>query len=201
MAQVFKEKGAGGVESFWFAGNDAFTEKESPDVTHRGLDVEAQLDYDPARNANSTLISQGDPQLGWAIHFIDGKPAFTINYDGLHTTLKADEALKEASHITVRGLLGLDGLLSLNVTGLKSGARGYAPMYNSFPRKLTPGLQIGHNVGPLARETYPNSANFEGNISYVRLSLLPALPPSVAEAQPAKTAPAKTQPKTKGKKS
>jgi hypothetical protein len=197
LASVFKEQGAGGVVSYWFASGDAFTGKDSPDTTHHGLDIEAQFDYDPARDANGTVISQGDPQLGWAIHFVDGKPSFTINYEGLRTTLHADEVLTTTGRVTLRGLLGLDGTLGLNVTGLKNGARGYAPMYNGLPRKPEQGLEIGHGSRPLPHETYPNSASFNGTIAFVRLSLLPATPPGFNE----KPSTPPTPPKASTKKS
>lgn len=210
MAQVHKEKNAGSIESFWFAAGDKFNGKESPDITHHGLDIEAQFSYDSAHDADSTLISQGDSQFGWSIHFVNGKPSFTINYDGLHTTLSSDDRLP-AGRVTLRGLLGLDGTLGINATGLKSGARGYAPMYNGFPRKPDQGLEVGHTSGlptPAPTSTPEASANGaskapstpdKGDITFVRLSLLPAGPPTNSETPPAKTPATKAPSKSKKK--
>jgi hypothetical protein len=176
---VRTEEGAGGVLSYWFASGDDLSAKNSPDLKGHGLDIEAQFLFDPKTDSDATLADQGGPQLGWAIHFIAGKPAVTINYEGLHTTLCAAEALP-AGRVLLRVLLGLDGTLALSATGLKTAARGYAPMTGGFPRKPEEGLAIGHSFGPLSHEAFPQSTSYSSEITFVRLSLLPAKPVGLA---------------------
>jgi hypothetical protein len=161
----------GGV-SYWLQGGDKFSRDESPDISRRGIDVEIVFDYHPSVDGDSTLISQGNPHYGFAIHMIDGKPAFTVNYDGLHTTLKSKEVLPPG-RVILRALLGLDGSLALSATGLTREVRGYAPMEGGFPRKPREGLSVAQSFGVLPAKDLPNSTPFDGTIAHVRFTLLP----------------------------
>ena len=176
MTEVQPTQGADGGISYTFISGDSFDAATSPDITHRGLDVELEFDYNPQTDKDGTLMGQGNARLGWCVHIVDGKPAFTINYDGLHTTLKGDESLP-VGHVELRALMGLDGSLALGGTGLNQEVRGYAPMEDGFPRKPDQGLSIGQSFGPLPPKTFPNSSPFDGNIFRAVLHLLPAAAP------------------------
>ena len=174
MARVTIESGADGSQSLLLIAGDRFDAKSSPDITGRSFEVEADFIYHPVVDRDATIISQGGPQLGWAVHLIDGRPAFTVNYEGLRATLKTDDALPEG-HITLRGLLGADGTLGINATGLPGGARGFTPMEHGFPRQPEQGLRVGESFEPLEAKVFPNSSPFDGFISRVRFTMLPAL--------------------------
>ncbi len=176
MTEVKTDAAADGSKTFWFAAGDSFSAAESPDITARNLDIEAEFNFNPATDGDATLFGHGDTKLGWAIHFVGGHPAITVNYDGLSATLKSDEILP-AGRITLRALMGLDGTLALSATGLQKELRGYAPMENGFPRKPESGIAIGHSFGPLDANFFPDSALFDSIILQLRLSLLPAEPP------------------------
>jgi hypothetical protein len=105
---------------------------------------------------------------------LDGKPAFTVNYDGLRATLKAKEKLP-AGRIILHALMGLDGSLALSATGLPNEVRGYAPMEGGFPRKPTQGVQVAQGFGVLPAKDFPNSTPFDGTIERVRFTLLPGI--------------------------
>lgn len=174
MAAVKVDAAVDGSVSYWLQGGDSFSASESPDIARRGIDVEIVFHYKPEVDGDSTLLSQGGPQLGFAIHMLGGKPAFTVNYDGLRTTLKAKEPLPPG-RVILRALLGLDGSLVLGATGLTQQVRGYAPMEDGFPRKPAQGLEVAHSFGVLPAKEFPNSTPFDGAIEHVRFTLLPGI--------------------------
>ena len=177
MSDVKTDAAADGSKTFWFAAGDSFSAAESPDITSRNLDIETEFNFNPATDGDATLIGHGDTMLGWAIHFIGGHPAITVNYDGLSATLKSTEGLP-VGRVTLRALLGLDGSLALTATGMTNEVRGFAPMEGGFPRKPEAGISIGHSFGPLDVKKFPDSAPFDSMILQLRLTLLPAEPPT-----------------------
>jgi arylsulfatase A-like enzyme len=177
LRDVQSSGGADGSTSYSFIGGDSFDASASPNITGRGLDLELEFDYNPKFDRDSTLMGQGDAQLGWCLHIVDGKPAFTINYDGLHTTLKGDDDMP-AGHVELRALMGLDGTLAMAITGAAKEIRGFAPMEDGFPREPAKGMSVGESFGPLPAKDFPNSSPFDGNIFRAVLHLLPATPPT-----------------------
>ena len=174
MTEVKVDSAADGSVSYWLQAGDNFKAEESPDIAQHALETEIIFDYNPAVDGNGTLLSQGDPKLGFAIHLLDGKPAFTVNYDGLRATLKSKEALP-AGRVVMRALLGLNGSLALSATGLTQEVRGYAPMEGGFPRKPAQGLQVAQSLGALPAKDFPNSTPFDGVIERMRFTLLPGM--------------------------
>lgn len=172
---VAVEHSADGSVSLALLSGDSLDKKSSPDLTGRSFDIEAEFEYNPAVDRDATLISQGGTSLGWAVHLVDGHPAFTVNYDGLRTTLKTEQPLG-AGHVILRGLFGADGSLGVSATGIKDGARGFAPMEGGFPRQPELGLSVGESFGPLSPKLFPSSAPFDGIISRIRFTLLPSPP-------------------------
>ncbi len=172
IEEVSTEHSADDSMSWSFFAGDRFAGKTSPDINGRSFAIEAEFEYNPEVDRDATVISQGGPELGWAVHLVDGRPAFTVNYDGLRATLKTDQSLA-AGHIILRGLFGADGTLGVNATGIQNGARGYAPMEGGFPRQLEQGISIGESFGPLKSSLFPDSSPFDGIISHVRFTLLP----------------------------
>lgn len=177
MADVQVTQGVDGGVEYALMSGDSFDAESSPDITGRGLDIEMEFDYNPAVDGDSNLLSQGDADLGWSLHIVGGKPAFTVRYDGLRTTLKGTTPLA-LGHIELRALLGLDGSLALGGTGLGDGVRGFAPMEDGFPRRPAKGLSVGTSFGPLTAKDFPNSSPFDGNIFRAVLHLLPPAAPT-----------------------
>jgi hypothetical protein len=178
LKEVHQETDSSGAHSYWFGKGDEFSGKDSPDIKEHGLDIEARFNFDPKASADSTLISQGNDQLGWAVHIVHGKPAITINYEGLSTTLRADEPLP-AGPVVLRALLGLDGTLGIGAVGSTKPGHGYAPMIGGFPSQPEEGPAIGKNTGALSKETFPDNTAYDGELTFIRLSVLPAKPVGV----------------------
>lgn len=159
---------ADGSVTYWLQTGDAFSIDQGPDIVGRGLDFEFQLEYRASKDANSVLMSQGDKKYGFAIHLIEGKPAFTVNYDGLTTVLKAKEALQDGP-VTLRALFGLDGTLAIGAVN-GPGASGYGPMEGGFSRTPSSGLQVA-----MPSDILPNATPFAGELARATLSLLPGM--------------------------
>ncbi len=170
--EIAVDSSADGSVSYRFFSGDSLGARSSPDITGRGFEIEAEFEYNPDVDGDATVISQGGPGNGWAVHLAGGRPAFTVNYEGLHATLRTEQRLA-AGHIVLRALLGADGTLGINATGLRNGARGYAPMEGGFLRQPDPGIRVGVSFGPLSAKLFPNSSPFDGIISRIRFTLLP----------------------------
>jgi hypothetical protein len=186
MADVKVDASADGSVSYWLQAGDSFRVDESPDIAKHGLDAEIVFDYKPAIDGDSTLLSQGGPQLGFAIHMLGGMPAFTVTYEGLRATLKSKEPLPPG-RIMLRALMGLDGTLALHATGMTQEVRGYAPMEGGFPRKPAQGLKVAESFGVLPAKDFPNSTPYDGAIERLRYTLLPGVG---AESRAARAVPA-----------
>lgn len=172
LQDVVIEAGSDGSVSYWLQGGDYFPATEAPSLAQRPFEVEVVFDYNAEFDRDATLLSHGTSKLGFAIHLVDGRLAFTVNYDGLRTTLKSPEALP-SGQVTMRALLGLDGTLAFSATGLSDEVRGYAPMEGGFPRNPEGGLGVAAAFGPLSEKLFPDSASFDGVIHHLRLTLLP----------------------------
>lgn len=170
--EVARDVSGDGAENYALAAGDRFDAKASPDITARSFEIEAEFEYNPELDRDATIITQGDPRLGWAVHLVAGHPAFTVNYDGLSATLRTEQPLA-SGHIILRALLGADGTLGINATGIETGARGFAPMEGGFPRQPEPGISVGRSFGPLSPEHFPDSSILDGTISRLRFTLLP----------------------------
>jgi len=174
LATVKLDAAADGSVTYWLQPGDNFPASGAPDVFGHGLDIEAVFAYNPDTDGNSTVISQGDTNLGYAVHLIEGVPAFTVNYDGLRTTLKGKQPLS-AGKVTLRALFGLDGTLAVGAASSTEDVRGYAPMEGGFPRPLEGALRVGQKGGPLSEELFPESTAFTGKMERVNLGLLPGV--------------------------
>ena len=64
MADVKVDAAADGSVTYWLQAGDNFKVDESPDIAKHGLDAEIIFNYRPEVDGDSTLLSQGGPQLG-----------------------------------------------------------------------------------------------------------------------------------------
>ena len=172
--QVKVDSSPDGMVSYFFQAGDQLDANSSPDILERPFDLEVVFDYNPAVDSDSTLISQGGSQLGFALHLVDGQPALTVTYDGLRATLKSEEKISPGE-VRLRALVSLDGSMSLSATGLTKEVRGYTPFEGGFPRRPSLGLTVGASFGPLATRLFPNSTSFDGKLRLIRMTVLPGI--------------------------
>ena len=64
---------------------------QSPNIANRPLKIEAVVKSD---HPNGVVLAQGGRQHGYALHFINGKPAFDVRIDGKVTRLASTDAVK-----------------------------------------------------------------------------------------------------------
>lgn len=160
---------------------DDFTLEESPHIQGRTLFMDAVFDYNPQTDLDSTLMSQGNEKLGWALHLVAGKPTLTLMHNGKPTSITGDGLTP--GRCTVRASLDADGLMSLAVPG-RSEVLGLAPFQNGFPAEPEKGgLSAGHSFGPLTFKDFPDNTPWDG-MSVQRLRLT-VLPPHETVARPA----------------
>ncbi len=150
---------------------DELSADEAPRLAGRGFALDAAFDFDPAVDGDSTLLAQGDRQLGWALHYVAGRPTLTVFHQGEATAIQASPSA--AGPCQLRASLDGDGLLSLAEPG-RSEVLGLAPFTGGFPTDPKAGLAAGQSFGILPLADHPNSTPFDGAVQRLRLTLLPA---------------------------
>ncbi|GAA5139736.1 hypothetical protein GCM10023213_20980 [Prosthecobacter algae] len=149
---------------------DELSAEESPNIQGRGLFVDAVFDYSPRVDADSSLVSQGNGQMGWALHLVAGKPTLSIFQDGKVTSITGDGLVEGTCN--VRAMIDADGLMSLAVPG-RSEVLGVTPFANGFPTQPTQGLGAGISFGPLSVAEFPNSTPWDGRVYRLRVTVMP----------------------------
>ncbi len=149
---------------------DELSAEESPNIKGRGLFVDAAFNYHPLVDQDSTLVSQGTEQMGWALHLVEGKPTLSIFQDGKVTAITGDGL--SAGVCNVRAMIDADGLMSLSVPG-RSEVLGMTPFTHGFPRQPGKGLAAGLSFGPLSTLAYPSSTPWDGAVKRLRVTILP----------------------------
>lgn len=158
---------------------DEFTLEESPKLLGHTLFLDTVFEFDPQVDSDSSLISQGNEKMGWALHLVAGKPALTVVVNGEPTTITGDGL--SPGLCTVRASLDKDGLMSLAVPG-RSEVLGLAPFQNGFPADPPRGgLGAGQSFGPLTHQAFPNSTPWNGDhVQRLRMTLLPPTKPDAS---------------------
>lgn len=149
---------------------DDLSPEESPHIEGRGLFVDAAFDFNPQVDSDSTLVSQGGDQMGWALHLVAGKPTLSVFVDGKVTSITGDGLA--AGRCNVRAMIDADGLMSMAVPG-RSEVLSATPFANGFPRQPNKGLSAGISFGPLSPKDFPNSTPWDGPIQRLRVTVLP----------------------------
>lgn len=169
-AEIVLTPGADGGSYLKFQAGDELSAEEAPQISGRGIFLDVAFEYNPAVDRDSTLISQGDNQLGYALHLVDGQPTFSLWHEGKLATLSGAGLV--SGPCSVRVLVDGQGLMSMAVPG-KSEMLAAAPFPGGFPAQPKKGLAVGASFGPLSVKEFPNSTPFDGALHRVRLTILP----------------------------
>jgi arylsulfatase A-like enzyme len=163
---------------------DVLMQAEAPDVKGCGVLIETRFDLDPEVDGDSSLISHGDAELGYALHLVGGKATLTVFGKGRSASVSTHALAKGRHH--VRALFDGDGVLSIAVPE-QSEMMMEAPFEGGFPESLKGGLSAGTSFGVLGVKAYPNSTPFDGVVQRLRLTFTPGqaqpAPPLAAEGQ------------------
>jgi choline-sulfatase len=143
---------------------------EAPPLSGCGFFIETAFEYDPKVDADSTLVSQGDAKLGYALHLVAGKPVLTVFQQGKGTSITGDGL--QPGRCQVRAGMDTFGLMSLAVPS-RSEVLGTAPYAAGFTADAEGGLAAGQSFGILNAKDYPNSTPFDGVVHHLRITLLP----------------------------
>lgn len=143
---------------------------EAPPLLGHGVFIQAAFEYNPLVDQDSTLVSHGNVELGYALHLVAGKPVLTLFNQGKATSITGDGL--QPGRCQVRAGMDTDGLMSLAVPG-RSEVLGTAPFASGFSGNSQGGLTAGQSFGILSAKDYPNSTSFDGVVHHLRITLLP----------------------------
>lgn len=160
-----------GGEDLLLQAGDELSAEDAPRLEGRGIFIDAAFEYVPSVDQNSTLLAQGDAQMGYALHMADGRPTLTLFADGRSFAIAGDTLA--AGRVHVRASVDGEGLLSLAVPG-RCEVMAPAPFPGGFLRQPAKGLAAGTGFGILDRRAYPDSTPFDGRIQRLHLTVWPA---------------------------
>lgn len=193
IAEVAPGRSSNGSEDYVLQAGDELSPADSPQIEGKGVFLEVTVDFVPAVDGNSTILSQGDSKAGYVLHFVGGEPTLTVFIDGKATS--ATIGAIKPGRASMRAIIGTDGTMALSATG-EGEITATAPFTGGFPRQPTGGLKVGESFGILNAKTYPNSTPFDGTMHRVRLSVFPAQKDSPAVAPTSVRAESRTATKT-----
>jgi len=148
---------------------DELTAEEAPQIEGRGLFIDSAFEYNPRVDSDSTLVSQGGEQMGWALHLVSGKPTLSVFVDGKVTSITGDGLT--SGPCNVRAMIDADGLMSLAVPG-RSEVLSMTPFPHGFPKQPNQGLSAGLSFGLLSAKDFPNSTPWDGIIHRLRVTIM-----------------------------
>jgi arylsulfatase A-like enzyme len=149
---------------------DEISAAEAPKLQGRGVFINAAFEFDPAIDQDSTLLTHGDAQSGYALHLVAAKPTLTVFANGKESVIAG--APLEKGRINLRALIDLGGVISIAVPG-HSEVLGVAPFDQGFPQEPKSGIASGQSFGILKAAKYPNSTPFDGIVHRLNLTILP----------------------------
>jgi len=149
---------------------DEISAAEAPKLQGRGVFINAAFEFDPVIDQDSTLLTHGDEQSGYALHLVAAKPTLTVFANGKEAVIAG--APLEKGRINLRALIDLGGVISMAVPG-HSEVLGVAPFEKGFPQEPKSGIAAGQSFGILKAAKYLNSTPFDGIVHRLNLTILP----------------------------
>ncbi len=149
---------------------DVLSAADAPKLQGRGVFIDAFFEFDPLVDPDSTLLSQGDEQSGYALHLVASQPTLTVFTNGKSTTISG--AVLEKGRVNIRAQIDTGGVITLAVPG-HSEVLGVAPFEQGFPQEPKVGVFAGQSFGVLTTAKYPNSTPFDGMVYRLKLTILP----------------------------
>jgi arylsulfatase A-like enzyme len=134
---------------------DTLSAEQAPQVGGRAFTIACEVD--PTRGSGP-IVAHGGASVGYALHLVAGKPAFTIRQKATVVTVTAPDAPSKAFRIEAR--LAADGAMSLAVDG-RIVAKGRAP--GPIPNQPVEDFCVGCDT-KIAVADYGGPARFRGEI-------------------------------------
>lgn len=171
FSQLGRVQVADGSLFYALVPGDKLTGSEAPPILNRAFNVEVAFDYVPGIDQDSTLLHQGNGENGWVLHLVEGRPTFTLNVNGVRTSLSTNALTPGPAH--VQAMIPGNGTLALSARGV-SEIIDKAPFPAGFPVQPSEGLEATASFGPLKNKEFPNSTPFDGPVQRLELTVLPA---------------------------
>ena len=156
-------EGREGRKARQFSGKSSIEVGKSPtlDPTGGPWTVEAAV---KAEDPNGIILARGGVTQGYALHLVDGKPAFTVAANNTSASVTAKEPIVGAwTHLAA--VLSADGKLLLYINGKLAAS---APSKGFLTRDPNDVMQIGVDLGSQVLKGQ-ESTGFRGLIESVRL--------------------------------
>jgi arylsulfatase A-like enzyme len=151
---------------------------EAHKLQGRGVFIDAAFEFDPLVDMDSTLLTQGDEQSGYALHLVASQPTLTVFANGQSTIISG--AALEKGRFNIRVQIDTGGVITLALPG-HSEVLGVAPFEQGFPKEPQSGIAAGQSFGILKAAQYPNSTPFDGVVYRLNLTILPPHRPTKPE--------------------
>mgnify|MGYP000465862357 CR=1 FL=1 len=126
----------------------------APSIAKRPLRITAEV---RGRDLRGVVLAQGGDRLGYALHFVDGRPTFDVRIQGEVTRIQAPGVA--AGRVRLEAVLDRESM-SLAVNGDRPLTR---PSPGLIPAEPRDGLAIGHDDQSAAGD-YPSPNPFSGTI-------------------------------------
>lgn len=173
VEQVVPQAGLDGSLTLSLQPGDTVPGGALPGMEKRGLDVEADFEFNPEIDQDSTLVAHGDAKNGWAVHFVATAPTFTLIQNGVRKSYGIGPL--RPGRTKLRVLLPGNGTVSVSVPGVGE-LIDEAPFPGGIPFTVSGPLTVGQSFGPLTNKDYPNSTPWDGPVQRLWLTLLPVVP-------------------------
>lgn len=169
-AEVVGPLSAAGWLELDLQAGDVLTAAEMPDLAGHGVFIESRFELDPEVDGDSALLAHGTPELGYALHLVDGKVALTM-WVGGESSQVMTHRLGRGVH-QVRALIDGAGVMSIAVPS-GSEMMDEAPFAEGFPEALEGELVVAQGTGVLSPAQFPNSTPFDGELLRMQVSFMP----------------------------
>jgi len=170
VSEVVKAASPSGSVDLVLNIGDEISPSEAPKLQGRGVFIDAMFEFDPQVDQDSTLLTHGDAQSGYALHLIASQPTLTVFAGGKESVVHG--AALDKGRVNIRAMIDTGGALSLAVPG-HSEVIGVAPFEKGFPQEPKSGIAVGQSFGILKAAKYPNSTPFDGSVHRLNLTILP----------------------------
>jgi arylsulfatase A-like enzyme len=169
LAAVQHLSSTGGPQAWNFTNGDELSSSDAPKIAGHGIDLEVALDFNPAVDSDSTLISHGSKTNGWVLHLVESSPTLTLFVDGKKTSVSLSAIA--AGPTVIRAAIAGNGTLSVAVAGQGEIIEA-APFPAGLPKQPEGPLAIGASFGPLSAQDYPNSTPLDAKLIRLWVTVL-----------------------------
>jgi|WetSurMetagenome_2_1015567.scaffolds.fasta_scaffold07639_5 arylsulfatase A-like enzyme len=166
----------GRTEFTYYGGVNRIPEGAAPDIKNKSYRITADVTVPPG-GGKGVVVTQGGLSAGWALLFLQGKPAFLYNFANVkHTAIAAKESLPPGKHTLVfdfaydGGGFGKGGTGTLSADG-KTLATGRIEATMPFRFSFDETFDVGEDLGTPVSLDYDVPFRFDGTVDKLVVTL------------------------------